>query len=167
MLPGRQLLAVTTVSTVWIVLAHIVRVQPSQSIRKHITSQFLWKLQFFLHPIIIGGGVYWIGHNGSTISLVLLSPFCFNFAVEPYDMPSDRLFQALFYLHHIAPLMTLLFQPETPATDETFAVTQGVAFGHLWCLHTFFTLDRYNVVNKQSLFWPYTVQGALVFFLYC
>lgn len=173
-----SLLAVGIVASAWILSAQKL-VQPNPSLRRRVTSLLWWKAQFSLHPVLIGLGVFYIGgsrwysDNGSQTALLrmlALSPFVFNWGVEPYDMPDDKIFRMLFYLHHIAPLCTVVVTGDghdpTRGDDISFAAAQALVFGHLWCLHTFFTLERYEILSKQSLFLPYHVQGMVVFFVY-
>ena len=151
-----MILTVVVVASIWIAFAHRV-VQKNPRIRKCMTSHPLWKLQFALHPLIVAVGAYLISTWDSTdvsasssrinVPMLCLSPFVFNFGVEPWDMPADWLFRLLFYFHHVAPLMTIITSAsmlkdygfhDDKKYYSSFCWIQALLFGHMWMLHTFF-----------------------------
>ena len=191
-----DLLALCLLSTFFIGISrNIVQKQPD--LRRRILANRLWQLQFLLHPIIVFLLVLRASTNinqypdisasgPAVFPLVLLSPFVFNFAVEPWNQPPDLQFKIAFYAHHIAPLLaccgSLLPAELAPSARRTsegsddsfgslgllgawqrFSFAQAAMFAHLWLLHPMDDLNRRKIIDKQRWFWPYMLQGVFVF----
>ena len=158
--------AVLAACVAFIRFAHSVRRRPA--LRKRITSNPLWKVQFALHPVVVGGMVCISQLTSNPWWALALCPFVFNFGVEPWDLPESFIFFGCFYAHHVAPLLACLLQqagssPHAGAEDaSSFALAQGLVFGHVWLLHTIGTLEKWRIIDKQRWFWPYMVEGALL-----
>ena len=161
---GEQIgLIVTAFSFGFVLFAHSLKRRPAR--RKQITGLKLWKAQFFFHPLIVGFLVFFAQSQSAWFAIMLV-PFVFNFGVEPWDLPSDAIFYVFFYAHHVGPLLACLW-PGGDSQDHTFAATNGLMFGHLWLLHTIGNLDHLQVISKQSLFWPYMLQGFVLNACWC
>jgi hypothetical protein len=137
---------------------NIINVKESK-IRSIITKHFLWKLQFFFHPII----VYYFILNNNVLNSLIFIPFLFNFGVEPWDLPNDLIFNIFFYCHHIAPLLlciyNILLQIEINYSN---LIAQAILFSHAWLLHSIGNLDHLKVINKQKWFWQYMFIGFIL-----
>lgn len=149
----------------WIALSQFFRRRPL--IRKKVTSSRPWKFQFSLHPVIIGGLVYHSCRSRNPLWMIVLSPFVFNFGIEPWDQPQSLVFNACFYGHHVAPLLACLdFAGEGLSVEagklERFAIAQGLVFAHVWLLHTVGSLEWSGFAIKQRIFWPYVIQGFVL-----
>ena len=74
---------------------------------------YFWKMQFMLHPVIVFVFLFYASIRSTYSSSVFLSltfvPFLFNWGVEPWDIPKDVYFQCFFYIHHLSPLIQMLF----------------------------------------------------------
>jgi len=136
-------------------------------VRKRITKNRLWKAQFFLHPVIIGGLVSAaLSSEGDSLTAfyaMCLTPFAFNFAVEPWDLPTDSVFKMFFYFHHIAPIVAC-FNPKVrqDSLNFTVPVAHGLLFGHVWFLHTMGNLEHWGWIKKMDWFWAYELTGFFV-----
>merc|ERR1712023_474469 len=82
---------------VWICLAQTL-FNRDKVLRARVTANVLWKIQFFFHPFIIGAFVL----RRWKLPIIFLTPFVFNFGVEPWDLPRELLFYTCFYAHHFA-----------------------------------------------------------------
>ena len=65
-------------------------------------------------------------------------------------------FWTYFYMHHVAPLLAAV-EAATSNVDAAGALARALLFGHVWLLHPVGRLSM-----KQSLFWPYMVEGFAV-----
>ncbi|GAB5354375.1 hypothetical protein AAMO2058_000113400 [Amorphochlora amoebiformis] len=113
-----------------------------KELRSKITKSWMWKTQFFCHPVIIF--IFLSKFHGSYIATVLLVPFVLNFGVEPWKLPNDLMFYGFFYLHHIAPIT--LMHITIPHHQK---LSQALLFGHAWCLHPIGSLVHWGYVNKE------------------
>ena len=59
-------------------------------------------------------------------------------------------------MHHVAPLLACV-EAATSNVDAAGALARALLFGHVWLLHPVGRLSM-----KQSLFWPYMVEGFAV-----
>jgi len=132
--------------------------------RAKITGRKLWKAQFLCHPIIVFFFTFLAGsvpHSRAKAVLALcITPFAFNWGVEPWDLPPDPIFFLCFYAHHLAPIAACLVSTTAP-------MAQALLFAHGWQLHTIGSLDRlpknhWAHVSKQLWCGPYYLQGFLV-----
>ena len=94
------------------------------------------------------------GRTENPLWALALAPFVFSFGVEPWDLPEDLVFWTYFYMHHVAPLLACV---EAATSGGDGALARALLFGHVWLLHPVGRLSM-----KQSLFWPYMVEGFAV-----
>uniref|UniRef100_A0A7S3PS71 Uncharacterized protein n=1 Tax=Aplanochytrium stocchinoi TaxID=215587 RepID=A0A7S3PS71_9STRA len=134
------------------------KIEKFPAIRKRITQNFLWKVQFFCHPVWMFSFLYF--GQGSQAATLGLIPFAFNFLVEPWDIPNnDLIFRTSFFMHHIGPILGSMVISST--SSEYFILAQALLFMHGWLLHTISFADNYKWISKQRVFWPYCIQGFL------
>ena len=104
------------------------------SLRKRITKNVLWKTQFVLHPVIVFVLLDRASQTQSTIYASLIVPFAFNFAVEPFDIPTDPIFLSFFYLHHyaivLAAAILAIFSDDNNDSLFEFGRSQALLLGH-------------------------------------
>ncbi|CAB9497783.1 expressed unknown protein [Seminavis robusta] len=167
----------TLLSMAVIALARLC-VQPNKALRKTITSNRLWKLQFLCHPIIVAGILMASSlpteKEETTSSFVIMSfatlsvLFAFNFGVEPFDVPNDMMFSLCFYLHHYAVVVASAIMLSFPTEDDgnhntkfSFGLSQAILLGHAWLLHPVAYLDTKQIIDKQAIFLPYIATGFI------
>ena len=138
----------------FIAWAKHVRQRPA--LRKKLKDNAFFWTQFWLHPVIVAGFVYVSGRTENPLWALALAPFVFSFGVEPWDLPEDLVFWTYFYMHHVAPLLAAV-EAATSNVDAAGALARALLFGHVWLLHPVGRLSM-----KQSLFWPYMVEGFAV-----
>ena len=131
-------------------------VRQRPELRKKLKDNAFFWTQFWLHPVIVAGFVYASAVTQNLLWALALAPFVFSFGVEPWDLPEDLVFWTYFYMHHVAPLLACV-EAATSNVDAAGALARALLFGHVWLLHPVGRLSF-----KQSLFWPYMVEGFAV-----
>ena len=156
-----------------------------------IRNSYFWKMQFMLHPVIVFVFLFYASIRSTYSSSVFLSltfvPFLFNWGVEPWDIPKDVYFQCFFYIHHLSPLIQMLFlqienqkiinnspsliiELSSSSTSSTISTIHNLAipliYAHIWLLHTIGYLDRLKYIDKQNWFWQYIIQGFVLNLFY-
>merc|ERR1712154_470785 len=101
-----------------------------------VKDKWWWQLQFSLHPLIIGGGV-WLSATYPSYGLLCalgVAPFSFNLAMEPWVLPGDFMFMSFFHVHHVAPLLACCVTVESIGT-LSFSTAQSYLWAILWSVH--------------------------------
>lgn len=132
-------------------------------LRARIIRIPLWKLQFFCAPVAMFVCLRAAARSSPTSwpwAAMALTPFCWNFAVEPWALPNDRLFRGAFYTHHVAPILACV-QMQSQRFHSDGGMAQALLFAHCWLLHPIGNFDHWGIISKQILFWPYISSGFL------
>jgi hypothetical protein len=133
-------------------------VSATPAIRKTIKATSLFWAQFLAHPLIVAAAIYVAGRTQNPLWALALAPFVFNLGMEPGSLPFDSLlFSTFFYAHHAAPLFACVEAAATCGGDATAAIARALVYCFAWQAHPI-----WQVPNKERLFWPYMIEGAVV-----
>lgn len=150
-------------AVLFILLTHT-KFKVDRAARSQVTGNPLWKAQFFGGPFLIFC-ILWSAARSTPSETpwvflpLILTPFVFNFGVEPWDLPVDTLFYLCFYSHHIAPVVACIGLQQAQQHDN---ISTALLFAHCWLLHPISSLQHWGLLNKQRIFWFYMLQGFII-----
>jgi len=157
------------------------------SVRAALVRNKLWKLQFILHPIlmllmisVVSAALQKASSPFTIIAQCALVVVSFNFGVEPFDIPQDKIFLCFFYLHHLAPsLVAASLALATPFSSSwsssagatgsggaggailiAAALPSAMVVGHAWALHPISYVHQKRWIDKHRWFGPYVISGC-------